>query len=133
MRLPQNESELWRRLNKYGPKGVSRERVEARNPPGLPDVYWMEALHSGGKFGWIELKSQVPVIRKEQRLWLHNARKHKTRAHILAEWQDRVYLIEPLDVGPDLRIPYDKAITSVPYESSPLPWAEIWDHIATRA
>lgn len=129
----QNEPEVWARLNKFGPGHIFRTRIEARNPPGVSDVYWAEALHCGPRSGWIELKSQDLYVRKEQRLWLRDLRKNKVQAHVLAEMGEKIHLIDPMDIGMDLRIPYEGSLLTLLYDSDRENWAKIWSYITKRA
>lgn len=129
--LPQDEAALWRRMDSFLPDHIRARRIEAKSPPGVSDVYWTynPRLLSATDCGWIELKSQVPDIRKEQRIWLRDMLRCGVPAHIVAEWKDRIFLIDPATIDLDLRIPYEQGLMSVPATANRTEWRLLWDKI----
>lgn len=134
-RLAQNEAGIWSYLGKHVPNGVTAERIEARNPPGISDVYWHEYDHNrGGISGWIELKSQVKVIRKEQRLFLQRMRRDGIKAVILAEYGHGLFIIDPMKVDLDLKLNFSSDQVIWYYEdggqhSVKDKWLRVWEAV----
>ena len=130
-RLRQNEAGIWAMLNTHKPNGVTAHRIEARNPPGISDVFWTEYDHNrGGTSGWIELKSQVTVIRKEQRIFLQSLRRDGIKAVILAEYGYNIYIVDPMKVGLDLKMDFTSSHQILwKYEDrGQLSVRDKWDH-----
>lgn len=136
-RLKQDEASVWAELSRYRPSGVTAHRIETQNPPGVSDVYWTsDEFQWGGNSGWIELKSQVSEIRKEQRIWLRGLRAHGINAVVLCHWKDHMYLIHPMQIGLDLKLNYDiqggQVMLKVPRSDLSAAYATLWDLICRR-
>ena len=135
--LKQDEAALWNKgLRPYTPMAINAHRIEARNPPGISDVYWTKYNHmQGGTSGWIELKSNVTEIRKEQRIFLQSLRRHGIPAVILAEYGPTLYLIDPMQVDLSLKLDFSEQSEQVLCRLWPTKtngqeiWGEVWKRI----
>lgn len=133
------ESNLWSRMRRCAPDGMKLERVEARHPKGMPDVFWR--CREERISGWIELKDTEPVLRPEQRIlqreWYESGISIITMCRV-DEW---LYLVcpsvvpmngrLPLLLSSPLDVPRTNYVHRTPMPASRGEWERVFEAVKT--